>query len=79
MLLPEKSKIPRKLQPHHAVITFKIDIRKINPDDSFDQNVLGNDVLEKYNMSNKAQICFSAPTESDCIKLVKERLENLNG
>ena len=75
----KQSTIPRKMHPHHAVITMKIDIRKMYPDGTLDEQVLGNDILKKYNMSNKAQICFTAATENDCIKMVKERLERLNG
>lgn len=71
--------VSRRLCPHHAVITLKIDIRKINKDGSFDNQVIGNDILEKYNITNKAQICFSGTSESECIKLVKDKLEKLNG
>jgi len=35
--------------------------------------------LSKYGISNKAQICISGPTEADCIRLLKEKLEKLNG
>lgn len=75
----EDDGVPRKLCPHHAVVTFKIDIRKIKKDGTLDNQVIGNEILSKYGISNKGQICFSAPTEAECIKLVKEKLENLNG
>ena len=75
----EKNEIPRRSYPHHATITIKIDIRQIRKDGSFHEQVVGNKLLKKYGMSNKAQICFSASTEADCIKLVKEKLERLNG
>jgi len=74
----QENSIDRSLCPHHAVITMKIDIRKIKKDGTLDNQVLGNKTLQKYGMSNKAQICFSAPTEADCIKIVKEQLEKLN-
>ena len=71
--------VNRRLCPHHAVITIKIDIRKINSDGSLDTQTIGNSILDKYNISNKAQICFSATSEAECIKLVKEKMERLNG
>jgi hypothetical protein len=75
----EEDKIPRKVCPHHVVVTFKIDVRKIKKDGTLDNQVIGNNILSQYGISNKGQICFSAPTEAECIKLVKEKLENLNG
>jgi hypothetical protein len=76
---PKEEEAPRKLCPHHAVITMKIDIRKIKTDGKLDTQVIGNEILKIYNMTNKAQICFSAASEADCIKLIKEKLEKLNG
>ena len=73
------NQINRKSCPHHATVTMKIDIRKMHDDGSLDSQIMGNRLLSKYGISNKAQICFSAPTEADCIKLVKEKLEKLNG
>jgi hypothetical protein len=69
----------RTICPHHAVITMKIDIRKINKNGNLDHQVIGNNILDKYGISNKAQICFSATSEAECIKLIKEKLERLNG
>ena len=77
MINVEKPDLPRSMYPHHATITLKIDIRKIEPDGKLDDQVIGNKILEKYGISNKAQICFSAPTEAECIKLVKDKLENI--
>jgi hypothetical protein len=65
--------------PHHATITMKIDIRKMNSDGSLDHSVLGNESLRKYNMTTKAQICISGATEADCINNLKKMLEKLNG
>lgn len=65
--------------PHHATITFKIDIRKINPDGTLDFAVMGNRLLSKYGIGTKAQWCVSGPTEADCIKKVKEALERFDG
>tara|TARA_R100000008_G_scaffold71151_1_gene48872 strand:+ start:720 stop:962 length:243 start_codon:yes stop_codon:yes gene_type:complete len=69
----------RRAQPHHATITLKIDIRKINSDGTLDHWVMGDTLLKKYGLATKAQLCLSAPTEAECIKILKERLERLNG
>tara|TARA_Y100000385_G_scaffold265078_1_gene299024 strand:+ start:597 stop:824 length:228 start_codon:yes stop_codon:yes gene_type:complete len=65
--------------PHHATITFKIDIRKINKDGSLDFMPMGGKLLRKYGISEKAQLLISGIDEADCIKRVKERLDRLNG
>jgi hypothetical protein len=69
----------RRAQPHHATITIKIDVRKLNSNGTLDSLVMGNNALEKYGMTRKAQLYLSGPTEADCIKILKERLEKLNG
>lgn len=71
--------IPRRLYPHHATITLKIDIRKINHDGSLDPEIIGNKILGEYGISNKAIICTSGTSEADCIKNVIKMLEKLNG
>ena len=69
----------RAEDPHHATVTIKVDVRKINPDGTLDHDVMGNKSLAKYSMATKAQWCISGPSEAACIKKVKERLEKLNG
>ena len=64
--------------PHHATITFKIDIRKINSDGSLDHMPMGNKLLRKYGISNKAQLLVSGVAEADCVRKIKERLGRLN-
>lgn len=71
--------IPRSSCPHHATITLKIDVRKMNNDGSLDHKVLGNEILKKYGITNKAQVCISGATEHDCIKNLLCMLEKLNG
>lgn len=71
--------LPRSEWPHHATITMKIDIRKMNGDGSLDHKILGNEILNKYNMTSKAQVCISGPTQAECIKNLKDMLEKLNG
>jgi hypothetical protein len=71
--------LPRSDWPHHATVTMKIDIRKMNSDGSLGHHIIGNEILKKYNMTNKAQVCISGATEAECIKNVKEMLEKLNG
>ena len=60
-------------------ITMKIDIRKMYDDGSLDNQVIGNRLLSRYGISNKAQICISGASEADCIRILKEKLEKLNG
>ncbi len=73
------NQVDRKICPHHATITMKIDIRKMYEDGSLDNQVMGNRLLSKYGISTKAQICISGASEADCIKILKERLDKLNG
>ena len=73
------NQIDRKSFPHHATITIKIDIRKMYDDGSLDNQVMGNRLLSKYGISNKAQMSISGASEADCIRILKERLEKLNG
>tara|TARA_R110002020_G_scaffold6467_2_gene27570 strand:- start:1647 stop:1898 length:252 start_codon:yes stop_codon:yes gene_type:complete len=75
----ESDKGFRRDYPHHATITMKIDVRKLNSDGTLDAMVMGDGLLAKYGISTKAQLCLSGPTEAHCIKMVKERLEKLNG
>lgn len=75
----ETDNLERRLHPHHATITLKLDIRKIDKDGNLDAMVMGNSLLKKYGISTKAQICVTGPTEADCIRIVKEKLEKLNG
>ena len=58
---------------------MKIDIRKMYDDGSLDDQVMGNRLLSSYGISNKAQICISGASEADCIRILKEKLEKLNG
>jgi hypothetical protein len=74
-----KPDIPRASCPYHATVTMKIDVRKMNNDGSLDHKVLGNDILKKYGMTNKAQVCVSGPNQHECIKKLLEMLEKLNG
>ena len=72
------SDVNRRECPHHAVITFKIDIRKINSDGTIDPQVLGNALLRKYGISTKAQLAVAGTSEADCINNLKSKLERLN-
>ena len=73
-----KSDVNRRECPHHATITFKVDIRQINSDGTLDHEVLGNAILHKYNMSTKAQFAVVGNSEADCIRNLKSKLERLN-
>lgn len=75
----EEDHIPRSQRPHHATVTMKIDVREILKSGELSPQVLGEEALDKYNMSVKMMYLVSGPTEADCIKKLKERLERLNG
>jgi len=79
MIHEENDKGFRRDHPHHATITMKIDVRKMNKDGTLDAMVMGDGLLVKYGISTKAQLYLSGPTEAHCVKMVKERLERLNG
>ncbi len=72
-------KKPRRMCPHHATVTFKIDIRKMNNDGTLESIPIGNELLEPYGITRKAQLCLSGATEAECIKQLKDKLEKLNG
>ena len=78
MNLDEDEHIPRRDYPHHAMVTLKIDIRKINRDGTLDHQVMGNHLLKKYGISRKAQWSISGASEAECIKNLIEKLEKLN-
>lgn len=77
MITTKEDDLDRRTCPHHVVITMKIDIRKIKPDGCLDHQVIGNKLLSQYGITNKAQICFSAPTEADAVKMLKEKVKRL--
>lgn len=70
--------LPRREKPHIAIVTFKIDIRPVNQDNSFETYKLSNRDLEKYNMTHKAQIIVKGPSEAECVSRVKQTLEKMN-
>jgi hypothetical protein len=63
--------------PHTSVITFDIDIRPINPDNSLGES-LSDERLLRYNLGKKAQINILGVSEADCIQNIKNKLEKLN-
>ncbi|SVA81302.1 uncharacterized protein METZ01_LOCUS134156 [marine metagenome] len=66
---------PRSIKPHIAMITFKIDIRAMNIDETLDIQVMGNKALEKYGMAQKGQFVIKGISEADCIQKIKNLLE----
>ena len=75
----QPSKKPRRMYPHHATVTLKIDIRKMNTDGTLESTPMGNELLKQYGITRKAQLCLSGTTEAECIRQLKEKLEQLNG
>ena len=64
--------------PHTSVITFDIDIRPINPDNSLGES-LSDERLLRYNLGKKAQINILGVSEADCIQNIKNKLEKSIG
>jgi len=69
--------MPRKLKPHIAVITFRIDVRPINSDNTLDWHILRNADLKKYNLSEKGQVIIKGANEAECVKKVQEMMEKI--
>lgn len=68
----------RREKAHVATLSFEIDVRPVNLDNSIDNSALNNKDFERYNMSNKARIIIKGSSEGDCIKKVKQALEKIN-
>ena len=56
--------LERSKKPHVAVITIKIDIRAMEPDGTLDECVLGERSLRRYQMTPKARLKISGPSEA---------------
>lgn len=69
----------RRSMPHLAIITMKIDVRAMLPDERLDRYVMGDAALEKYGLAQKGQFTVRGYDEADCIKKVKYVLEEING
>ena len=63
--------------PHTSVITFEIEIRPINPNNSVG-DPLSDERLLKYNMGRRAQISITGVSEAECVQKIKNKLEKLN-
>ena len=70
--------VPRREKGHLAIITMKIDIRPMNNDKTLDNYMLGPKDLEKYNISNKAQIVVKGHSEAACVQKIKDMLGKIN-
>tara|TARA_Y100000385_G_scaffold276498_1_gene322300 strand:- start:725 stop:952 length:228 start_codon:yes stop_codon:yes gene_type:complete len=70
--------VPRKLKPHIGVVTFRIDIRSINPDNTLSEHILQNADLDKYKLAEKGQFIINGVTEADCAKKIAKIMEIIN-
>mgnify|MGYP001265252204 CR=1 FL=1 len=68
----------RSEKPHIAIVTMKFDVRALNPDNTMDLYVMGDEALNKYGITTKAQFCVKGYSEADCIKKLKQTLEKMN-
>ena len=63
--------------PHKAIITFDIDVRAINVDETVSETI-SDERLLRYNMAKRAQIAITGTSEADCMQNIKNKLEKLN-
>lgn len=70
--------VPRKSKPHMAIITFRIDIRAINEDNTLSNHILQNADLKKYNLGEKGQFIVRGADEAECAKKVIKIMEKIN-
>ena len=70
--------VPRKSKPHIGVVTFRIDIRPINEDNTLSHHILRNPDLQKYYLGEKAQIIVRGATEAECAEKVRKIMEKIN-
>lgn len=73
-----KNTLKRRLYPHVAVVHMSIELRKIEPNGSIDYKIVSEKALSRYDVQPVTQLVFSAPSEAECIKIVKDKLEKLN-
>ena len=73
-----KSSLNRRLHPHMAVVRMSIELRKIEPDGSVDYKIVSQKSLSRYGIQPNIQLVFSAPSEAECIKVIKDKLEKIN-
>lgn len=70
----------RNLGPHIGVIKFAIYVHKVLPDGSIDPYVIDcSDLFNEHQMSNAAEITVTGFDKWDCVRKIKEKMENLNG
>ena len=69
----------RRSRPHIAIVTMKVDVRAINPDNTLDLYTMGDGCLSKYGLSQKGQFVVKGYSEADCIQKLQQILESING
>jgi hypothetical protein len=70
--------VPRKSKPHIGIITFRIDIRPINEDNTLNNHILQNAYLRKYNLREKGQFIIRGADEAECARKVMKIMEKIN-
>tara|TARA_R110000751_G_scaffold83796_1_gene167955 strand:+ start:10 stop:300 length:291 start_codon:yes stop_codon:yes gene_type:complete len=67
----------KREKPHMAIITFKIDVRAMNSDDTLELHVMNDAALKKYDIAQKGQMIVKGYSEADCINNIKEILRKV--
>ena len=74
----KKDGLHRRLQPHVAIVHMSIELRKMEPDGSIDYKIVSEKALNRYGIRPHSQLMFSAPSEAECVKIIKDKLEKIN-
>ena len=73
----EIKQMEKREKPHLAIITFKIDIRAMNSDETLELHVMNDNALKKYGIAQKGQMIIKGYDEGDCINNIKEILRKV--
>lgn len=74
----KSSNFSRREKAHVAIVTFEIEVRPVNLDNTMEDSALNNKDFDRYNMSNKARVVIKGSSEADCVNKVKNVLEKIN-
>lgn len=74
----KKNDLHRRLHPHVAIVNMTVELRKIEQNGSIDYKIVSERALNRYGISPHLQLMFSAPSEAECIKIIKDKLEKIN-
>jgi len=74
----QKSNLDRRSYPHVGIVYMSIELRKLEQNGEIDYKIVSEKALNRYGISPNLQLTFSASSEAECIKVIKDKLEKLN-